>query len=150
LPVQRGSCAGVRLGFAPGFSRCRNLRVDLIGGKLVQSGFLGGCPRVAKPFGCQVLLQNLQGVLLFGDALRRGLGFRAATSSSGSFIVKFMGIFSRLTRDRKYTRYGKVSPFLPYRVVATRAAPRRVGAPHEHGQHHCHRVPSVACSGFLT
>jgi len=61
-----------------------------------------------------------------------------------------MGIFSRLTRNRKYTRYGNVSPFLPHRVVATRAAPRRIGAPHEHGQHLCHRVPSVAGSGFLT
>src|SRR5208282_3347230 len=55
------------------------------------------------------------------------LAFRAATSSSGSFIVKFMGIFSRLTRDRKYTRYGNVSPFLPHRVVATRLAPRCIG-----------------------
>src|SRR5208282_3570412 len=77
------------------------------------------------------------------------LAFRAATSSSGSLIVKFMGIFSRLTRDRKYTRYGNVSPFLPHRVVATRVAPRGLGAPHEPGQHLCHLVLSVACSGFL-
>jgi hypothetical protein len=30
----------------------------------------------------------------------------------------------------------------------SRVAPRRVGAPHEHGQHLSHRVPSVAGSGF--
>jgi hypothetical protein len=60
-----------------------------------------------------------------------------------------MGIFSRLTRDRKYTRYGNVSPFLPHRVVATRVAPRCLRAPHEPRKHLCHRVPSVAGSGFL-
>jgi hypothetical protein len=76
------------------------------------------------------------------------LAFRAATSSSGSLIVKFMAIFARLTRDRKYTRYGNVSPFLPHRVVATRVAPRPIGAPHEPGQPLCHRVPSVAGSGL--
>jgi len=36
------------------------------------------------------------------------------------------------------------------RCPPPRVAPRCIGAPHARGQHLCHRVPSVAGSGFLT
>ena len=32
----------------------------------------------------------------------------------------------------------------------SRVAPRGIGAPHEHAEHLRHRVPSMACPGFLT
>jgi len=38
----------------------------------------------------------------------------------------------------------------PPQGVATWVAPRGIGAPHEPEQHLCHRVPSVAGSGFVT
>jgi hypothetical protein len=36
------------------------------------------------------------------------------------------------------------------RPSGPRVAPRCIGAPHEHAQHLCHRVLSMACPGFLT
>jgi hypothetical protein len=41
-----------------------------------------------------------------------------------------------LVRGRRYRRVADTLPFMY--------------APHEHGQHLCHRVLSAACSGFLT
>src|SRR5208337_3895681 len=42
------------------------------------------------------------------------LAFRAGTSSSGSFIVRFMGIFSKLTCNRQYTGCRSGCLFLPF------------------------------------